>query len=106
PTPEVAAHKRDFDEFDEFAEHLVVVDNSIADPSRAIVGTYRMMTEEGARRVGRFYTQDEFDISKMLDNYNGFLEMGRSCVLLEYRTKAVLQLLWQGIAEYVAYHKV
>lgn len=105
-SPEVAAQKRDFDDFDKYADHLVVIDNSVADADRAIVGTYRMMGEEGARKAGRFYTSDEFDISKLLGHYNGFLEMGRSCVLPEYRTKAVLQLLWQGIAEYVAYYKV
>lgn len=103
---EVAAQRRDFDEFDDYADHLVVIDSSIVDPEKSIVGTYRMMGEAGADKAGRFYTSDEFDISKLLENKNGLLEMGRSCVLPEYRTKAVLQLLWQGIAEYVTYHKV
>jgi putative hemolysin len=102
----VEREKRDFDEFDDYADHLVVIDNSIIDKDKAIVGTYRMMGEDGAKGAGRFYTSDEFDISKLLNNYDGLLEMGRSCVLPEYRTKAILQLLWQGIAEYVTYNKV
>lgn len=106
PTDAVKAAKRDFDEFDPHADHLVVIDKTIADPDKAVVGTYRMLREEAAQKAGRFYTSDEFDISKLTSNYSGLLEMGRSCVLPEYRTKAVLQLLWQGIAEYVAYHNV
>lgn len=106
PTQAVLAEKRDFDAFDDYAEHLVVIDTTITDRDRAIVGTYRMMGEAGAAKAGRFYTSDEFDISKLLNKGPGLLEMGRSCVLPAYRTKAVLQLLWQGIAEYVAYHKV
>ena len=106
PTPEVTQQKRDFDVFDDYADHLVVLDKSIVDPDKQIVGTYRLMGESGASKAGRFYTSDEFDISKLLDNYSDLLEMGRSCVLPDYRTKAVLQLLWQGIAEYVTYHKI
>lgn len=106
PSDIIKQERRDFDHFDDYADHLVVLDKSIADPYKQIVGTYRMLGEAGAKKAGRFYTSDEFDISVLLDNYSGLLEMGRSCVLEEYRTKAVLQLLWQGIAEYVAYHKV
>jgi putative hemolysin len=106
PSFSIAEQKRDFDYFDNFADHLVVLDKSIIDPEKNIVGTYRMLKEEKAKLAGRFYTSDEFDISKLLEQKSGLLEMGRSCVLSEYRTKAVLQLLWQGIAEYVAYHNV
>jgi putative hemolysin len=106
PTPEVRAAQRDFDKFDDYADHLIVLDNRIADSSKNIVGTYRMLRQDKAKELGQFYTADEFDISKLTDNHDGLLEMGRSCVLQEYRTKAVLQLLWQGIAEYVAHYKV
>ena len=33
-----------------------------------------------------------------------FLELGRSCVLKQYRTKPVVELLWQGIWNYVRQH--
>ena len=33
-----------------------------------------------------------------------FLELGRSCVLKPYRTKPVVELLWQGIWNYVRFH--
>lgn len=102
----IESEKRDFDHFDNFTDHLVVIDKSIVDPQKSIVGTYRMLREDQAEKAGRFYTSDEFDISKLVDNHSDLLEMGRSCVLEPYRTKAVLQLLWQGIAEYVAHHEI
>jgi putative hemolysin len=34
------------------------------------------------------------------------LELGRSCVLPAYRTRPVLQKLWQGIAQYVTQHRI
>ena len=34
------------------------------------------------------------------------LELGRSCVLAEYRTRPVLQLLWQGITDYMLDHDI
>lgn len=106
PTDAVSVAKRDFDHFDDFADHLVVIDESIIDKSKSIVGTYRMLRQSEADKAGRFYTSDEFDISKLINNYDGLMEMGRSCVLPDYRSKAVLQLLWQGIAEYVAHYGV
>ena len=35
-----------------------------------------------------------------------FLELGRSCVHAEYRTRGTLQLLWRGIAAYVFKHRI
>ena len=106
PSIEVSKAKRDFDRYDHFADHLIVLDKTIVDKDKQIVGTYRMLREDKAKECGQFYTSDEFDISKLITNYSGLLEMGRSCVLEPYRTKAVLQLLWQGIAEYVAHYNV
>ena len=100
PSDMMEVAKRDFDHFDDFADHLIVIDDD------EIVGTYRLLRQEQAEQAGRFYTSDEFDISKLINNYDGLMEMGRSCVLPDYRSKAVLQLLWQGIAEYVAYYGV
>jgi len=106
PIGDVADKELDYDHFDQYADHLVVIDERITDPEQRVIGTYRLMNEEAARKAGRFYTMDEFDISKLTDQYEGLLEMGRSCVHIDYRTRPVLQLLWQGIAEYVAYHDV
>lgn len=106
PVGDVEEKQLDYDHFDQFADHLVVIDDRIADPEKNIIGTYRMMREDAAQKAGRFYTSDEFNIAKLTDKKEGLLEMGRSCVHADYRTRPVLQLLWQGIAEYVAYHDI
>ncbi|RFC63104.1 GNAT family N-acetyltransferase [Fulvimarina endophytica] len=101
--------RRDSDGFDRYCDHLLVIDRdregSVADK---IVGTYRLMRESGARLVGGFYTEQEFNISPMLRRHAGrrFLELGRSCVLKEYRGKRTVELLWQGIWSYVIAHRI
>lgn len=98
----ILREKRDFDKYDAVAEHLIVVDPSQGDtPEEQIIGTYRMINQEAAQKLGQFYSSDEFDISPLKDTGVGLLELGRSCVLAEFRTRPVLQLLWQGIAYYV-----
>tara|TARA_B100000029_G_C17541030_1_gene946740 strand:- start:566 stop:1399 length:834 start_codon:yes stop_codon:yes gene_type:complete len=93
--------RMDMDEYDEFADHLVVVDNSHGDKER-IVGTYRLLQREGASKVGQFYSESEYDIAPLLNSDKSLLELGRSCVLPDFRTRPVLQLLWQGIADYIS----
>ncbi len=102
PSDEVLREKRDFDLYDTVAEHLIVVDPSRGDsPYAQIIGTYRMITQAAAREFGQFYSNDEFDISPLIDTNAYLLELGRSCVMEDYRTRPVLQLLWQGIAHFV-----
>jgi putative hemolysin len=97
PSLEMAAQKRDFDPYDDVADHLIVIDPEREEESQ-IVGTYRMMMQE---KTDTFYSSQEFDISSLTDTKAKLLEMGRSCVLEPYRNRQVLQLLWQGIAHYV-----
>ena len=107
PSDAVAKAKRDMDEFDAEAEHMIVIDRGLGKPeAEAIVGTYRLCNQGAANRVGRFYTSDEYDITPLIDSGANLLELGRSCVLLEYRTRPVLQKLWQAIAEYIMAHKI
>ncbi len=106
PTPEMSQAKIDADYFDDFTDHLIVIDPNRADQNLGVVGTYRLLRKDQAERAGRFYTSDEFNISSLLETGGNVLEMGRSCVLNEYRTMAVLQLLWSGIARYISDHQI
>ena len=102
PDEAVLREKRDFDKYDAVAKHLIVVDPSRGStPDRQIIGTYRMINQAAAKTLGQFYSSDEFDISPLINTGVELLELGRSCVLSEFRTRPVLQLLWQGIAFYV-----
>jgi putative hemolysin len=101
PTPEMAAAKRDFDSFDPYCDHLIVLDARKGAGAAGIVATYRLLRREGAAKRGQFYSIDEYDISSIVRHPGPILELGRSCVDAAYRSKAVMQLLWKGISEYV-----
>jgi putative hemolysin len=96
----------DVDDYDAVADHLIVLDESLPPGPSQIVGTYRLLRRAIADKFGEFYTSREYDIAPLLDSGAHLLELGRSCVLPPYRTRPVLQKLWQGIAHYVAEHKI
>lgn len=91
----------DRDRFDAICDHLMV-----ERPDGGLVGTYRLLRQEVAEANGGFYTEDEFDIAPLIARHPTlrFLELGRSCVLKPYRTRPVVELLWQGIWNYVRAH--
>jgi putative hemolysin len=91
--------KRDADAWDLVCDHLLVLDTSIeGDPEDQIVGTYRLLRQDVAARTGGFYSASEFSVGTLLERHpdKKFMELGRSCVLPEYRTKRTVELLWQG----------
>jgi putative hemolysin len=97
---------RDMDEFDAVADHLLVLDHDLGDGPAAVVGTYRLIRREGAAKLGRFYSESEYDIATLAAYPGEVMELGRSCVAAPYRTRGTLQLLWRGIAAYVFRHRI
>ncbi len=98
--------ERDRDVFDAVADHLLVVDHDLGEGANNVVGTYRLIRQEAAGKLGRFYSAGEYDIS-VLERFPGQkLELGRSCTAPAYRSRAVLQLLWRGIAAYVFHYGI
>lgn len=108
PTLEMVEARCDFDHFDDFADHLLVIDHDHPEAAGAgqVVGTYRLLRRSAAAQAGQFYTADEFDISCLVDLPGEILELGRSCVDRAYRNRATMQLLWRGIASYVFHHDI
>ena len=115
PDAASAQSRRDADRYDEFCDHLIVVRRMPQDERGGynvddgeMVGTYRLLRQSVAERNGGFYTQGEFDVAPLLAARADlkFLELGRSCVLKQYRTKPVVELLWQGIWNYVRRHRL
>lgn len=110
---DAARSRIDSDRFDAICDHLLVVQaaeaqskDAILLPDGELIGTYRLLRQEVAEANGGFYTQGEFDIAPLIRAHpdQRFLELGRSCVLRPYRTKPVVELLWQGIWNYVRAH--
>ena len=99
----VGAGGRDADEYDALMDHLVVIDHGAGG---RVVGTYRLLRHERLRGEAEFYSSNEFDLAPLLGSGHRLLELGRSCVLREYRSLPVLQKLWHAIAAYVAEHRI
>lgn len=106
PSAEASACRRDRDRFDDWCDHLLVIDRKRGEGAAGVVATYRLMRREAAAQAGGFYSQTEFDIAPLLSVPGEILELGRSCVDAEYRTRPTMQLLWKGIASYVFHHDV
>jgi putative hemolysin len=106
PTPEMSAQRRDFDSFDPYCDHLIIIDRDKGEGAAGIIATYRLMRREQASRRGQFYSIDEYDISPLVAYRGGILELGRSCVDPAYRTKAAMQLMWKGIADYILHYNI
>ena len=96
--------KIDSDKFDQFCDHLVVIDKSVA--SDFVVGTYRLLLKEKKENYRRFYSESEFDITNLFKKNISMLEAGRSCVDKNYRDGKIIKLLWRGLAFYIIQKKV
>ncbi|QNT77511.1 GNAT family N-acetyltransferase [Entomobacter blattae] len=106
PDEKALRTKRDSDEFDEYADHLLVIDHARSAGPAGIVGTYRLLKHEDATRIGRYYSAGEYDLSLLMQFPGRLLEVGRSCVDPAYRSRTAMQLLWRGIASYIFYHRI
>lgn len=87
----------DIDRFDNFCDHLLVRDHS----NEKVVGTYRILPPEQAVKAGGYYSETEFDLSRLANLRDRMVEVGRSCVHEDYRDGATITQLWSGLAEYV-----
>ena len=97
--------KYDSDEFDKLCDHLVAIDKSISDDY--VVGTYRLLLKPKFVKSQKFYSQSEFNISKLTKKKSlTLLEAGRSCVHKNYRDGTVIRLLWRGLATYIVKNQV
>jgi putative hemolysin len=90
----------DTDHFDLFCEHLLVEDKLEENPSRRIVGTYRMQSGMTAAQNLGYYSEQEFEFAPYAPLRADILELGRASIDREHRTPEVLTLLWRGIAQY------
>ena len=100
-TEEQRALREEYDAYDRYAEYLAVFHNG------TVVGTYRIIDRNAAEKMGGFYTENEFNISKIKNVGGNIAEMSRACVAREYRENAlVMRLLWAGLGEYVMRRKI
>ena len=87
----------DEDRFDAFCKHLVVRDARTGDA----VGTYRILSPHAARAAGGYYSDQEFDLTRLAHLAPHLVEVGRSCIHPDYRAGTVISLLWSALAQYM-----
>jgi putative hemolysin len=87
----------DQDMYDPFCDHLLVRDVD----TNEVVGTYRILAPEQARDANGYYSEGEFDLSRLGNLRDRMVEVGRSCVHPDYRGGGVITLLWAGMAQYM-----
>lgn len=86
----------DADLFDAQCDHLVIE----AQENGEVIGTYRLQTGAMASAGCGYYSASEFDFSPYEPIRAKVLELGRACIRADHRNRAVLDLLWSGIARY------
>jgi putative hemolysin len=91
----------DRDIFDSYCEHLLVRDNG----NNKVIGTYRILPPDCARTIGSYYSETEFDLTRLAHLRDRMVEVGRSCVHMDYRDGATITRLWGGLADYMCKHK-
>ena len=87
----------DQDIYDASCDHLVCRDENTGE----VIGTSRILSPDNARRIGSYYTENEFDLVRLAHLRPRLVEIGRSCVHPDYRTGATITLLWAGLAKYM-----
>ncbi len=100
---DLKSFKKDVDQFDRYADHLIITHKNSKFSKTKVIGTYRLLQSRVAQRYCGFYSSEEFDISKMIAVSNGknILELSRSCIDEKFRKKNLLQLMWKEIHKYI-----
>lgn len=90
----------DRDRYDPHCEHLIV--REVA--SGEVIGTYRILTGAQARKLGGFYSDNEFDLTRLDHLRDRAVEVGRSCVHPDHRNGGTIAMLWHGLAQFMLAH--
>lgn len=92
----------DADHFDIHCDHLLVrVRERGGDGPGQLVGTYRVLGPDAARRAGACYTDGEFDLAPLAALRGGAVELGRACVHADWRSGGVILSLWSELGKYM-----
>ncbi|WP_120501479.1 GNAT family N-acetyltransferase [Roseovarius sp. EL26] len=96
-------NRLEVDQFDSYFDHLLLLDAQNGDE---VVGVYRVLRDDQAARMGRYYSEDEYDLSTLKASGRKLMELGRSCLSAEHRGGPAMFYLWNALAHYVYEHKI
>lgn len=108
PSDEDRALRRERDRYDEYYDHLLLIDNEAepGDPLDRVAGVYRLLRGSQAKKAGGFYGASEYDLTKLYETPRKTVELGRSCIDQKYRGGPAMHLLWSGLGEYVTKYEI
>ncbi len=92
----------DKDRFDDFCEHLMVIEKS----TDRVVATTRLLSSSEIKNTDGFYSETEFDLNNITNLEGSIMEVGRTCIHKDFRRGVVLSKLWQGIALLISLNKI
>jgi putative hemolysin len=92
----------DKDQFDDICLHLLVKDSL----SNNIVGYSRILTTDLVSHPSEFYSASEFDLSQIIKPNQRYMEIGRTCVDPNFRSGAVIGMLWSKIGQFMNEQKI
>jgi len=85
----------DMDDYDRHCVHIGVRDLN----NGRLVATTRLLDHHAARRIGRYYSEEEFKLDGLAHLPGPILEIGRTCVDPAYRNGGTIAVLWSELAE-------
>jgi putative hemolysin len=91
----------DADRFDAHCEHLIVRCEDDSAMAGEVIGTYRVLTPVAAERLGSWYSDTEFDLTRLRQLNGRMAELGRSCVHPAYRQGGVILALWGALGAFL-----
>ncbi|MDB5952292.1 MAG: ornithine-acyl-ACP acyltransferase [Massilia sp.] len=95
----------DADRFDPYCDHLLIrAREAGSNAPGQLVGTYRVLAPDAARRAGACYTESEFDLAPLAPLRAGAVELGRACVHADWRSGGVILALWSELGNYMVEH--
>lgn len=89
PSPEILKEERDFDVCDSYATQIIV------ECGGKVVATARLILSQNLPSNAQYYTEQFYNCDVILDNYDRVMEIGRACVLHEYRRGKALSMIWK-----------
>ncbi len=102
PEPEAFKTKMDRDSYDDYATQMVIVDQENDD----IIATHRLIFQDDVPTGKTFYSEEEFDLSKLLGDGSYCMEIGRACIKQEHRRGFVLSIMWKYTMEIIKHKGV
>lgn len=84
----------DLDRYDPHCAHLLAREGA----GGRVIACLRILDGMSAMRAGGYYSQQEFDMTRVLLQPGKILEVGRTCVARDRRNGATLSALWNGLA--------